>query len=238
MLKSSLRKLDRFLSDPEHGDDVMLLSELDGFLAGVAVCPELIMPGEWLEVVWGEDGPVFTSERQASGVLGLIIGHYNDILRQLNTPGRYAPLLEQDRDGSPLWELWASGFAKAVALRPDAWADFTISEGPAVHRAMAFFRKLDELANQPGDQFTEMDNALDAVAPELIPKCLEEFHLARLGLLDPAKPSEAPRTPHKSVGTICVPAARVRSSRSAASTDPCQLRRYPTSRRDRAEDLG
>jgi uncharacterized protein len=51
MLKSSLRKLDRFLSDPEHGDDVMLLSELDGFLAGVAVCPELIMPSEWLEAV-------------------------------------------------------------------------------------------------------------------------------------------------------------------------------------------
>ena len=32
-------------------DDVVLLSELDGFLAGVAVCPELIMPSEWLEAV-------------------------------------------------------------------------------------------------------------------------------------------------------------------------------------------
>ncbi len=163
MLKPSLRKLDRFLSDPDHGDEVMLLSELDGFLAGIAVCPGLILPGEWMDEIWGEEEPVFADERQANEVLGLIMGHYNDILRRLNTPGRYAPLLETDRDGSILWELWASGFAKAVALRPDAWADFTLSEGPAVHRAMAFFRKLDELANQPSDQFTEMDEALEPV---------------------------------------------------------------------------
>ena len=195
MLKPSLRKLDRFLSDPEHGDDVMLLGEIDGFIAGIVVCPDLIMPGEWLEAIWGEDGAVFTGERQVNEILDLVMGHYNDILRRLNTPGRYAPLLEKDRDGSILWELWASGFAKAVALRPEAWADFTLSGDPAVPRAMAFFRKLDELANQPGDQFTEMDEALDTVASELIPQCLEALHLARLALLAPTLPRETPQKP-------------------------------------------
>ena len=62
---------------------------------------------------------------------------------------------------------------------------------------MAFFRKLDELASQPGDQFTEMDEALDTIAPELIPECLEALHHARLALLAPAPPSEVP---HKAVG--------------------------------------
>ncbi len=195
MLKSSLQKLDRFLSDPEHGDEVMLLSELDGFLAGIAVCPELVMPGEWLDEIWGEEGPDFADERQANEILGLIMGHYNDILRRLNTPGRYAPLLEEDRDGSLLWEMWASGFGRAVALRPEAWADFTLSGDPAVPRAMAFFRKLDQLATQPGDQFTEVDEALDAAAPELIPECLEALHLARLALLGATPPRQTPQKP-------------------------------------------
>ncbi len=35
------------------GEDAMLL---DGFIAGPLVCPELIMPSEWLPVVWGSEG--------------------------------------------------------------------------------------------------------------------------------------------------------------------------------------
>jgi uncharacterized protein len=197
MLKPSLRKLDRFLSNPDHGDEVMLLSELDGFIAGVAVCPDLIMPGEWLEEVWGEDGVVFAGERQVNEIVGLVMGHYNDVLRQLEEPGRYAPLFEHDRDGSIIWELWASGFGRAMALRPEAWTTFTLSDDLAVRRAMLLFRKLDEIATRPGGGFTEADDALDASAPELIPECLETLHLARLALLTPPKPREVP---YRSVG--------------------------------------
>jgi uncharacterized protein len=38
------------------GEDAMLLEELDGFIAGPLVCPELIMPSKWLPVVWGSEG--------------------------------------------------------------------------------------------------------------------------------------------------------------------------------------
>jgi uncharacterized protein len=31
-----------------NDNEAMLLTELDGFLAGILVCPDLIMPGEWL----------------------------------------------------------------------------------------------------------------------------------------------------------------------------------------------
>jgi hypothetical protein len=37
------------------GDDAMLLEELDGFIAGLLVCPELIKPSEWLPLVWGSE---------------------------------------------------------------------------------------------------------------------------------------------------------------------------------------
>ncbi len=31
----------------------MLVSELDGFLARILVCPDLIRPGKWLPLAWG-----------------------------------------------------------------------------------------------------------------------------------------------------------------------------------------
>jgi uncharacterized protein len=37
------------------GEEVMLLEELDGFIAGLLTCPELIMPGDWLPLVWHQD---------------------------------------------------------------------------------------------------------------------------------------------------------------------------------------
>ncbi|WP_408906108.1 UPF0149 family protein [Nguyenibacter vanlangensis] len=47
-----LRQLERVLARLETA---MLLSELDGFLAGVIVCPEMILPSEWLPVALDPD---------------------------------------------------------------------------------------------------------------------------------------------------------------------------------------
>jgi hypothetical protein len=37
------------------GEETMLIEELDGFVAGLVVCPDLIKPSEWLPIVWGQD---------------------------------------------------------------------------------------------------------------------------------------------------------------------------------------
>lgn len=108
-------------------EDTMLLEELDGFIAGLLVCPDLIKPGEWLPIVWDRDGedsqPVFADLDHANKVLGLIMEHYNSVARTLmKSPSRYSPLFPiDDRNGDILWELWIEGFDKAVKLRPAAW---------------------------------------------------------------------------------------------------------------------
>ena len=43
-----LDALDDYLMSDHAPDDSMGLSDLDGFLTGVVVGPELIMPSEWL----------------------------------------------------------------------------------------------------------------------------------------------------------------------------------------------
>ncbi len=64
-LSRRLLKLDAFLHSEAVDEDAMLLSELDGFLAGVIVCPDLIAPSEWLPLIWGEELPDFKNEKHA-----------------------------------------------------------------------------------------------------------------------------------------------------------------------------
>jgi uncharacterized protein len=58
----ALDALDAFLSSNESPPDSMLLSDLDGFLTAMAVGPDLVMPSEWLPVIWGGGEPVFADE--------------------------------------------------------------------------------------------------------------------------------------------------------------------------------
>jgi hypothetical protein len=52
-LSRRLKQLDEELL--ALGEETMLLEELDGFIAGLLVCPDLIKPGEWLPIVWNRN---------------------------------------------------------------------------------------------------------------------------------------------------------------------------------------
>jgi uncharacterized protein len=135
-LSRRLKQLDEELL--ALGEETMLLEELDGFIAGLLVCPELIKPGDWLPIVWNRDSadqqPVFEDLDHVNRVLGLVMEHYNDVARTLmENPDRYSPLFAIDkRNDDVLWELWIEGFEKAVALRPAAWKAFLDADGDTV----------------------------------------------------------------------------------------------------------
>jgi uncharacterized protein len=104
--------------------DAMLLEQLDGFIAGLLVCPEFIDPRDWLPVVWGnETEPAFESLSHMNRVLSLVMEHYNTVSQTLlERPGQYAPLFPVDeRNGDIIWEVWIEGFEQAVEMRPAAW---------------------------------------------------------------------------------------------------------------------
>ena len=124
-LSRHLKQLDEELL--ALGEETMLLEELDGFIAGLLVCPELISPSDWIPIVWNRNSadqqPVFEDLDHVNTVLGLVMEHYNSVVRTLmERPDRYSPLFSIDtRNGDILWELWIKGFEKAVELRPEAW---------------------------------------------------------------------------------------------------------------------
>ena len=48
--------------------DSMTIAELDGYVAALIVCPEMILPSEWLPGIWEENtnSPMLTKPRRRS----------------------------------------------------------------------------------------------------------------------------------------------------------------------------
>lgn len=157
----------------------MLLSELDGFLAGVVICPEIILPSEWLPVALDPDeegDPVLEHENDVQ----LILRHYNTVLRDLDR-GRYAPLFDIDtRHNEVLWEVWIEGFERAMALRPEAWDDLLIDADEDTLRALVGLRQLVAMTNAEPDSRDELTALLTEAAPDLIPDWVQTLHAERL----------------------------------------------------------
>ena len=123
-------ELDIFLLSDEMPDNCMDISMLDGFFASLVLNPRLIMPGEYLPLIWdmerGEDPPAFESLEQANRILQLVMRYYNSVLDSISS-NDFAPLfytLEQDDDSEFFdAEGWCEGFMCGVFLFPEPWKD-------------------------------------------------------------------------------------------------------------------
>ena len=202
-LSRRLKQLDEELL--ALGEDSMLLEELDGFVAGLLACPELIVPGDWLPVVWHEDStdqaPVFENLDHANRVLGLVMEYYNSVARTLlGRPDRYSPLFSVDtRNGDVLWELWIEGFEKAIALRPAAWKKLLDADVDTA-AAMSGMLMLADIAR--GDKQVKDGDILSAAAPTKIADwvvTLNEWRLANCQPIPGVHPTGA-SAPTKKVG--------------------------------------
>jgi uncharacterized protein len=115
-----LEALDRFLMSDRSPSESMMLSDLDGFLTGIAVGPELVMPSEWLPLIFGGEAPEFADEDEAKAVVGTIMGRYNEILSQI-ADDDLEPVFWDDRGAKAMASDWVEGFLLAIMLRADAW---------------------------------------------------------------------------------------------------------------------
>jgi uncharacterized protein len=147
---------------------------LDGFLTGIAIGPEAVMPSEWLPHVWGGEEPVFDDPVQASAILGTIMGGYNGILREIEA-GAFGPLFWENADGTVIAADWAEGFMNAVALRPDAWEPLMRSK----RHGRLLLPILALCGDEHGDSALGLDpdeeDRVMAEAAEFIPVCVTEI---------------------------------------------------------------
>lgn len=182
-LPSYVDELDRLLLD--QSDDCMLLTQLDGFLAGIIVCPDLIPPSRWLKCVWnGEDGKgalEVATMADFQHILDLVMHHYSSILAALNQPGSYEPIFDIDtRNDGILWELWIEGFAAAMDLAPGAWRRVVRSSDAGCEAALKGIATLVAVATsiEPTPEVDE--DRWHREPPDLIPIWVEMLHAWRL----------------------------------------------------------
>jgi len=163
--------LDAFLRSDRAPPDSMLLSELDGFLAGIAIGPQIILPSEWLPLVWGEDEPVFDDGQEAQAVIGGMMSRFNQIIQEIGN-GTFAPIVWETPDGTVIATDWAEGFRLAVSLRKEAWEPLFTAEG---HRD--FFWPILALGLDSEDLSalgldSEAEEELLRAAPDILPTCV------------------------------------------------------------------
>ena len=180
------------LTDSGNGPEPMMLSELDGFIAGILVCPDMIMPSEWLPIILADDGGAFESNAAMQDCVQLVLGHYNSVSRDLQRgSGRYAPVFDVDpRHDETLWELWMGGFERAMAMRPVSW--MAVAQDEAAALAMAGMMALIAIIDRGEDMDPKKIVALTEAAPDLIPGWVEALDAWRLhGATDRPAPTRS-----------------------------------------------
>ena len=171
-----LDALDAYLMSDHAPDDSMGLSDLDGFLTGIVVGPELILPSEWLPVIWGGDEPEFETEAEMRTVLGTIMGRYDEIIAGLgNEPVVIDPIFWEGPDGEIIASDWVAGFLDAVALRPKAWEPL-IEDGRAGIMMLPILLLNGDAELNVGPHDTVDKEAFLAEVPDVIPACVAGIH--------------------------------------------------------------
>jgi uncharacterized protein len=202
--------LDAFLSSDSAPPDSMLMSELDGFLTAIAIGPELIMPSEWLPVVFGGEEPVFASNSEAQAVLGGIMSRYNEIIHQVDDRS-FQPILWKTSDGIEVAADWAEGFGIGMGLRPKAWEALFGSE----EHALFLFPILALCSDENGGSALGLDaEAEDEVAdqaPAMLPFCV-------IGIAEFWRERRAGRTGGLRTESI---SNAIRISRKVGRNEPC-----------------
>lgn len=170
-LEAEIEALDQFLMSDQSPDDCMMLCDLDGFLTGIAIGPELIMPSEWLPVIWGGEEPAFDDVTQAQAIIGTIMARYNEILGQV-ADGSVAPIFMETPGGEVIAADWAEGFMQAVTLRPAAWKPLLTSEKNVELMLPILALCCDDDGELLLDLPQDVEDRLFAEAGDLIPECV------------------------------------------------------------------
>jgi uncharacterized protein len=167
-----LDSLDAYLSSDESHEDCMMLSDLDGFLHGVACSPVAIPSKEWMPVAIGG-----SPDEVPDWVLQSIMLVYDSIIKGLNfDPPEVEPIFWQAKAGHVIAMDWCEGFMQAVSLRPKQWLRLTESGTGGQLITPIMVHLLDEDGNSVmGIPLAKLNDAL-AVAAEKIPTSVVAIH--------------------------------------------------------------
>lgn len=204
--------LSKFLDHPSRPEGTLRYHELEGFLFTVASAPELVLPSEWLPLVFGDGEPSFENKDEAQAILGQIMELYNAINGIVSDPPAELPddctfrddVLANLEDDAPIAQ-WSRGFLYGHQWLEEAWEETVPEEldeefGPIL-MALTFFssRRLAEAfhaeSSQPGSSLELMAGTIRKVFAAAV---AEYASLGRTIAAVLAERDEAPGEPTRS----------------------------------------
>ena len=162
-----------FLTSPAAPKGAMSPMELDGYLTGIVVSPDLLLPSHWLDRIWGEDEPAFDSLDQTQTVIAAVMDHYNAIIAALDAGFKqieakktadYRPLYlaPSGKPNHDVVRTWVRGFGKAMALAPERWS--SIAEDERLQPLLSPFIGFLDVADPDFEPADNIDELLDEAA--------------------------------------------------------------------------
>lgn len=208
--KDSLEELEDLLLALPESDEQMLLSDLDGYLAGLLVSPHPVAQEDWLKPIWGGGDAAFPDDPGRSArLVELVLAHKADIAVALLQGGlAYQPIFEVfEPSGEVMWPLWAEGFGRAMGLNGKDWECLletgdeelgAAALGLVMYVAMAKGIPMNDAAEAEADE----------QAPDVIPYLVETLYRRQRGL-------------ERVIMTDDLPPPRSAVSSKVGRNDPC-----------------
>jgi len=117
------KNLTKLLSGASNQEGVLTLDGLHGFLFGLAITPEPILPSEWLPGIISEAMLQVDGEKEGERLLKSLFGAYNRIAKE-NQNGELSFPFSDPIKSKEVQRIqdWTKGFYLAISLRPEIWA--------------------------------------------------------------------------------------------------------------------
>lgn len=216
--QAQIDTLTALLGDVDVMPDAMCVSELDGYVAGLMLCPEMISPSKWLPEVWGLDAaPEFRRQKHAEDVISAVMQHYNRVAECLASgQDPYSILLEYGHRGEiAFWQFWIAGFEQAMRLNPEAWNAYLDCGDRQAETGFAILASLIDIETLESDLPEKKQAEMAQAAPELIPMAVTAMNawLKQQTVFPGARPDGLPLAANSNA----MPA----QSRKTGRNDPC-----------------
>lgn len=135
LTKEESSTLKNYLNLAPNPEGTFTFEELQGYLFGLAMTPGMLLPSDWVPVIFGDELPHFDTENQVETMHSCLIQVYSKLSANFQDQQLEFPFDLNNLDTESIEELyaWVSGFEEALSLAEEVWDPEEYADLPQKH---------------------------------------------------------------------------------------------------------
>lgn len=123
LTKEESTTLKSYLALAPNPEGTFTYEELQGYIFGLAMTPGILLPSEWVPVIFGDETPPLDSLLQVEDMHSCLIQVYSKTSAAFQNSALPFPFELENLDPDTIEDLyaWISGFEEALALKEEVW---------------------------------------------------------------------------------------------------------------------